>query len=783
MVRLLSTLAAFIATHLAVVICFAQSTVDGRVEEQGSGEALGFAVVRVVGESIGTVADKEGRYVIVGLPDGVYAIEASLLGYGAQRVDGVRVMADTSVQVDFVLEPAPITLREIVVTPGRFAIMHDDPVRKQTLTKEDIHTLPQLGEDIYRAIKRLPGISGNDFSAKFTVRGGEHKEVLVMLDGLEMYEPFHMKDIYGGALSIVDVVAIGGIDMMTGGFPAQYGNHLSGVFDIASVKPNPTGRTAVGISLMNARFLTEGRYGDGRGSWFLSARRGYLDIVLSLMNEDDISPQYYDLMAKTEYQLNDRHRLSAHILRADDDLEFVENEDGDIAETDYANTYGWLRLRSSLGAKLSAQTVLGFGRVTDGRSGTDFRTIFIRTPEIQREINLTGFEIREKRSFDVANLKQDWIWEATDRQHLNFGIDFKRLNSDFDYFNWDLQYLTGDPAGEIEAVTDTIDVDLNPDGYTMGIHLGTRFRVTSLLTLEVGARYDHASHTDDSDVSPRLNFVYSLGKRTVIRGGWGRFHQAQNISDLDVAYGDPIFYRSQRAEHRVGGLEHGFRNGIDLRLEGYQKKLTRIRPRYENFSKEVLFFPELEEESVYLEPDGGDARGAELYLKRDVGGKFSWWTSYGLARAKERFNGNEVPKNQDQRHTIYFDCYYRPNPRWQINLAWQYRSGWPYSERIYVQIDVPEGTFPYDETFGPRNAARLPPYHRMDLRISRYFKLRGGRLAVFGEVVNLYNRANVQARYPGNVRYLGPGTDLITEGHFDEEWFPLLPSIGASWEF
>ena len=592
-----------------------------------------------------------------------------------------------------------------------------------------------------------------------------------------------MKDIYGGALSIVDVVAIGGIDMMTGGFPARYGNHMSGVFDISSVRPNPTGRTAVGISLMNARFLTEGQYDKGRGSYFLSMRRGYLDIVLSLMNEEDFSPQYYDLMAKTEYRLNDRHLLSAHILRADDDLNAVESEDGDIANTDYANTYGWLRLRSAIGAKLSAQTVLSLGQVTDGRRGTDFSSFFIVTPQIRGEINFTGYEIREDRTFNLVGLRQDWNWEASARQHFNFGVDAKRLTSDFDYFNWDVKQVTGYVAGEIQAVTDTIDVELQPDGYDLGFYAGTRYRVSTPLTLEVGGRYDHVTYTDDTDLSPRVNFVYSLGKRTAIRAGWGQFHQAQSISDLDVAYGDATFYRSQRAEHRVVGLEHSFKNGVDLRLEGYQKKLTRVRPRFENFSKEVLFFPELEEESVFLEPHRGDARGLELYLKRDVGGRFSWWTSYGIARAEERIDGTDVPKNQDQRHTIYFDCYYRSSPRWQINLAWQYRSGWPYSEQIYVPIEVQQGAFPYDETFGPRNALRLPPYHRLDLRISRYFKLRGGRLALFAEVINLYDRGNVQARFPGNVSYLGPGTDLIVEGTFDDEWFPLLPSVGASWEF
>src|SRR5690606_25915151 len=145
------------------------------------------------------------------------------------------------------------------------------PVVTQTLSRSDIQALPQLGEDIYRAARRLPGLAGNDYSSQINVRGGLPDELLVELDGMELYEPFHMKDIGGGALSVLDAEAIGGIDMMTGAFPAEYGDRMSGVFSIASATPARQ-RTSVGISFMNMRFLSEGRFAEGNGEWLVLAR-------------------------------------------------------------------------------------------------------------------------------------------------------------------------------------------------------------------------------------------------------------------------------------------------------------------------------------------------------------------------------------------------------------------------------------------------------------------------------------------------------------------------------
>jgi len=131
------------------------------------------------------------------------------------------------------------------------------------------------------------------------VRGGEHDQVLVLLDVLELNDPFHLKEINGGGLSIVDVSLIDGVELLTGGFPAEYGDRRSGVFNIKSARPPSSHRWGAGVGLMNIRVFARGS--SARGNWMVSIRRGYLDVVLDLMGEEN-APRltYCDALAKAE---------------------------------------------------------------------------------------------------------------------------------------------------------------------------------------------------------------------------------------------------------------------------------------------------------------------------------------------------------------------------------------------------------------------------------------------------------------------------------------------------
>ncbi|MFC1555345.1 carboxypeptidase-like regulatory domain-containing protein, partial [candidate division KSB1 bacterium] len=287
--------------------------ITGIVTDNKSGLPLSRVNVIIKGTQLGAATDSSGGFIIRNVSPGIYSVEASTIGYETKVIENISIKENETVELQFELNETTLLLSEIVVTPGHFTLMEDKPASYNVLESEDLRDFPQLGEDIFRAVKRLPGLSGNDFSAKFAVRGGEHDEVLVMLDGLELHDPFHLKAV-GGGLSIIDVELINSIDMITGAFPAEYGNKLSGVFNMQTRTPtSEKPRTSLAISFLNTRFLTEGTFKNGKGSWQLLARRGYIEYILKLMEEENnVKPVYYDIYSKMQYFLNPDHLISAH---------------------------------------------------------------------------------------------------------------------------------------------------------------------------------------------------------------------------------------------------------------------------------------------------------------------------------------------------------------------------------------------------------------------------------------------------------------------------------------
>ena len=245
-----------------------------------------------------------------------------------------------------------IRMEEIITTPGHFSII-DQAKSKLSLSATEIEFFPLIDNDIMRAAQIFPSVAMNDFSARFNIRGGEKDEVLVRIDGMELYEPFHLQD-YGGAMSIIDMALLNRADLLMGGFPAKYGGKMSGVFDIYTRDGNRTGVVGnLGLDLLNAHLLLEGPLLK-KGSWIFSARRGYFDLLLpmifALLEEYDkeYKPQFADLYSKLIYDLSDRHQISMNIISTSDNNDVISTSPEENLSSLYRYRMFWIKWRHDL---------------------------------------------------------------------------------------------------------------------------------------------------------------------------------------------------------------------------------------------------------------------------------------------------------------------------------------------------------------------------------------------------------------------------------------------------
>ena len=489
--------------------------------------------------------------------------------------------------------------------------------------------------------------------------------------------------------------------------------------------------------------------------------------------DQDLHPSYYDVFSKLEYEVRPGHLVSAHILHAGDDNHGIE-EDSTVYRHRYGSSYAWVGWDAVFSQALSAQTTLSMGRVWRDRNGQDY---WVPGDE-------PAVDVKDEGIHDFAGLRQDWQFGYSDYLMLKWGIEAKWGSAEYAYYRWRKYWEpnTTDPRAPDWALrSDNLRVATTRSGNEWAGYLASRVQPIPRLTLEGGLRFDRQSHTGEQQLSPRVNAALSLAPRTSLRAAWGYYHQSQGLHSLWVADGDSAYYPAQRAEHRVVGLEHSLRRGSLLRVEAYQRVITDPLPEYRNLED---FIEGLREEGpgdrAFIQAERGRAQGIELFARGPGDSRVTWSASYVLAKVEERIEGRWVPRPYDQRHAANLQLVVRPSRDWSVSVGWVYHSPWPFTAQEFTLSETVHGNGFVTVEFGPLNQERLIPYHRIDFRASRTFRLKRGDLLLYVDVFNATNRQNAQSAAYGT--WIMPDGSLGTDRTIHPQ-LEILPSLGVRWAF
>jgi Carboxypeptidase regulatory-like domain/TonB-dependent Receptor Plug Domain len=731
------------------------------------------ARVSLVGTPRIAYADDSGRFRFALVPPGEYVLRVVRIGYAPVVIERVRVTADADAVSDVQLVPAVPALSQVTITPGAFTLLDATASSRLSLSREALLTAPQLAEDLFRSLNRLPGLSGSDFTAKIRIRNGGVEEQLYTLDGLELIEPFHLKD-FDGALSILDGESIGRVSVTTGGFTAASGNRMSGLVEMASATPSAArSRTAIGLSLSNVRARSEGTFGNGKGSWLVSGRRGFLDVLLKLIGEDNPpDPRYSDLFGKVSYQLSGTQTLTVHGLIGTDNLRLNENN-GSRLTSSYGNQYVWGTLRSRFGEKVGVTTLASLSRLTWKRNVLDVNRYF--------NVAYDRVRIDDQRALDAITLKQDWTVDLSPSLSAQFGGELRNEDADYQYLRTQREFGV---VGRTVVVLDSqrVAATLAPGGTRTSGYASLRARPHASVTIEFGGRADRHAWTKQTTVSPRTNVAWTIVPGTTLRGAWGFYHQAHTLQDLSVVDGDTAFSRAERAEHRVLGIEREIGRGFTARAEAYQRQITSPRSRFVNIDGSAQTpLPEGEADRVRFAPTSAEVRGVELLTQYDRGGHLRGGASLVLSKATAVIAGRSTPRPFDEPVAATVDLAYRGTRGWTLALSWTAHSGWPIVDPTFAVDTVAPGQFAARRLpSSPYFDQRLRTYQRVDLRATRSWRTSRGRVNLWADIFNALNHKN-QRGYSYEWA-LGSPT-VVNVFRARDDFLGLLPTLGVSWEF
>lgn len=761
-------------------------TLNGYIEDADNGEKLIGATVFVPSTLEGTASNVYGFYSIT-LPEGEYEISFSYVGYTAQVI---KLKLDKNLVLNVNLVASNL-LGEVEIEAAAYTkIQNRTQMSMNEISIRQIKSLPVfLGEqDILKTIQLLPGVqSGSEGSSGFYVRGGGPDQNLILLDGVPVYNASHLF----GFFSIFNPDAINNVKLYKGGFPARFGGRLSSVLDIRMKDGNMKEFHGEGsIGLISSKLSLEGPIIKDKTSFFVSARRTYIDLLIKpFIPKNEVVPYYffYDVNTKINHKFSDNNRLYLSLYTGLDKFgagykdeysyDGTSYKDEDDFFLDWGNLIWALRWNYIFNPKLFSNTTLTYSRYK-------YETV------IEQNSTTSGPGYTDKSGY---------YWNFTS------GIKDWTAKIDFDYMpgpNHYVRFGVGDINHTFTPGVNQFNIDYsqtridtsfgsqNQYANEMFAYVEDDYKINDWLKVNAGFHATAFLVNDKQYFSfqPRISARALISEKSSFKLSYSRMAQYLHLltnptiglpTDLWVPTTDRI--KPEYASQVALGYAHSLPLDLDLSIETYYKKMTGLI----EYADGTSFFGNDKDWQNKVVTGEGWSYGAEFMIEKKTG-KFTGWIGYTLSWTDRQFEeisqGNVFPYKYDRRHDVGIAGVYQFNDKFDVGIVWVYGTGNAFTlglEQFQMYNPMyPDNMVWYDnaEYIENRNNVRMPPYHRLDLSFNFTKEKRWGQSKWSISFYNAYNRKNPFFLY---IDYKDDGT----KGLKQVSLFPIIPTATYSFKF
>ena len=779
-----------------------KATISGYITDSKSGEEMIGIKIYIPSIKKGALTNAYGFYSIT-IPKGAYSIEYRSSIYPTEKKT-LSLIKDTTISIE--MGSSIQDIEEVVINAKKGENVNSTAMGQMELEIEQIKTLPAfMGEvDVVKTLQLLPGVSSvSEGGQGFYVRGGGPDQNLVLLDEAIVYNAAHLF----GFFSVFNADAVKSVELTKGAMPANFGGRMSSVLEVhMNEGNNKEFKVKGGIGAISSRITVEGPLKKDRGSFIISGRRTYIDLIMKAAIPDSspfagTSYFFYDLNAKMNYRLTDRDRIYLSGYFGKDVFSFGSRDAGFQVDMPWGNSIAALRWNHLFSNKLFMNLTTTF---------TDYNFKFGSQQDQFKFELLSGV-----KDFGA---KMDFSYFPGSSHKLKWGANY-------------IYHIFTPTSVSAEADTVVFDTGVAQKLYSheSALYFLDEFDLTENFRINAGLRYSTYQHvgpftryingdgvsTNDTTIQynkgdlikfyhglePRISMRWLLPDNSSIKGGYSYNYQYVHLTSLsavslptDIWYPSTDIARPQAGwQASMGYYKNFFDDHYETSVEVYYKGMNNLIEYQEGTLPGSTINDNTDNQLAF---GRGWSYGVEFLIKKSVG-KLTGWIGYTWSKTERQFddinNGDVYPAKYDRRHDLSVVGTYKLNDRWVFGSSFIYATG--------NTLTLPNSWYVQDQdllfNYGARNSTRMAPYHRLDISATLYAKEYKTKTdPVTGEVIkkkkkfksnwafsvyNVYNRANPFFLYVDQDGNFFDGDFSLSVQQVT--LFPIIPSVTWNFEF
>lgn len=728
-------------------------TIRGTVIDQVSQIPLPGANIVLLNSSpvVGVTTNVDGQFKITKVPVGSHALKITFIGYKEITLPNVIVNSGKEVVLTIAIEEDVTQMQELVITATEKdrALNEMSVVSARTFSVEETRKFAAAVNDPARMVTSFAGVvSADDGNNSISIRGNSPFGLLWRMEGVDIPNPNHFANAgtAGGGISILSSQLLANSDFSTGAFAAEYGNALSGVFDLRLRKGNnEKSEYTFQAGFLGTDVAAEGPLGKNKGSYLVNYRYSTLTLLSKMgVPIGDYSTDFQDLSFNIHLPTSKKSNLTIFGFGGLSDQKSEAEKDSTKWESEF-ESYNAIYHSNTGAVGIKYATILNANSHLQNAVVFSGNEIFYEQEKLDE--NYTPFlDYTQKYGNSKITFSSVLNTKLSARYNLRSGIYFNQL-----FYNVKQRSLNDD--------TNIFETQLNSTGNTQSVQAFSQVNIkaSDKLTLNAGIHYLQLLLNNSLSIEPRLSGSYAIDDIQRINLGYGLHSQ---IQPLGTYFGESIINGESvrtnedlglsKSHHFVLGYDRSLNDHLRVKLETYYQHLYDIPVKAEANSSYSLINRQWDYETEPLVNDGlGRNYGLELTLEQFMHNDVYFLLSASLYESKYKSTDNvwrDTRYNGNGNITFTGGKEFKLNKNriLGINIRSIYSGGFR-TTPINVEASVAKGETVYyeDRAF----SEQVSDYFRPDLRISLKRNKAKSTHTLALDIQNAVNRKNVFGSY------------------------------------